>query len=158
MVNILENIFCVFDIWEMFCFPSKLPRAFRVSWMDRGTGRDTRLHWSSLWLQSRTWGPAQPWVSEWARPQGHLWQLSRHCRGTLSPAPARKAKPAWKNQDNHSKLWNSAPACSYLRSWGISMYFPKSVFYQKKFTQYFGLKLQEIINKFLTSKRFFFKS
>lgn len=31
-------------------------------------------------------------------------------------------------------------------------------FIKRNLTQYFGQKLQEIINKFLTSKRFFFKS
>lgn len=43
MVNMAENIYCISDIWEKFCFPSRLPRTFIVSWMARVTGRDHPL-------------------------------------------------------------------------------------------------------------------
>lgn len=43
MVNMAGNIFCISDTWETFCFPSRLPETLRVSWMDRGTGRDHLL-------------------------------------------------------------------------------------------------------------------
>lgn len=66
----------------------------------------TRLHWVSwLWHQSRTRGPAHHWVLTWQGTKCHRvtqvpWGTSDRSPGpagdTLSPAPARNAKPVWK--------------------------------------------------------------
>lgn len=128
MVNVLENVFSVSDIWEMFCFVWRLPEPSECLGGTEALEGTPACTGAITVTPEQDLGPAQHWVSEWARPQGHLWQLSR---GTRSPAPARKAKPAWKKpQDNHSKLWNSAPACSYEEAGGFlcsstSLYFIK---------------------------------
>lgn len=121
---------CLFCFWHLgnvlFCL--KAPRAFRVSWRDRGTGRDTSLHWchhcdtraglgASTALSVRvSQAPGTPLTAQ----QGHT-----------EPSTSQESKTCLKKtQDNNSKLWNSAPACSYEEAGGFlcsstSLYFIK---------------------------------
>lgn len=78
MVNVVENIFCISDIWEMFCFPSRLPRTFR--WTEPLEGTMPLVQQAALGAMAVTPEPAHHW--------GLAWQGTESHRGTCDRSPA----------------------------------------------------------------------